>query len=132
MANPIDLSALILSVARSCDEAIQTLKKSNAEVELDQVEMTVTIEADIDDEALRAPARPGAAVLPGLRLDLKSRVIASRVIAGRPNVLPTPGRTPTTPSTPARPTATAVPASTSDDSDVTGRIELRLLLSRKE
>lgn len=127
MANPIDLSALILSVARSCDEAIQALKKSNAEVELDQVEMTVTIEADIDDEALRAPARPGAAVLPGLRLDLKSRALSAR-----PNLPPAPGRTPTTPSPPARPTTTVTPSSTIDDSEVTGKIELRLLLSRKE
>lgn len=104
MANPVDLSALILSVARSCDEAIRTLKKSNAEVELDQVEMTVTVEADIDDEVLRAPRTPGATVLPGLRLDLKSRVL------------------------PTRPTTLA----TATSGDVTGKIELRLLLSRKE
>lgn len=124
MASPIDLSALILSVARSCDDAIRELKKSNAEVELDQVEMTVTVEADIDDEALRTPARPGTGLLPGLRLDLKSRVVSTR-----PAVTATPGRATTTPS---RTTTTPVATSADDDNEVTGKIELRLLLSRKE
>ncbi|MDZ4745795.1 MAG: hypothetical protein SGJ05_07310 [bacterium] len=121
MASPIDLSALILSVARSCDEAIRELKKSNAEVELDQVEMTVTVEADIDDEVLRTPPR-GSVGIPGLKLDLKSRILT-----GRPAAVPGSAAVGRTPST-----RTPKPAADSDDGQVTGKIELRLLLSRKE
>ena len=112
-------------MARSCDEAIRELKKSNAEVELDQVEMTVTVEADIDDAALRAPARPGASVIPGLRLDLKSKLVPK---ATTTTTSTRPGTTTSRTGTATTPTASTA----ADDDEVTGKIELRLLLSRKD